>query len=258
MPVLQLVQAGTSRAAWALSSRGLSQADLAMQVVLPETDGRLLTTAVSFKERDETGRARLVPDPDGIALAADRAAGWARLARTPAAERRIAIILSDYPGAEGHEVGHAVGLDSLASVAAIHNRLAVAGYDSGNITVAVQPDRAPGADRRSVYHDPAAPPSDTYVAFYRWLTGGGGHPRDDPPRHAWHAGVAAGQGGGALVRLLASGADARAAGDLPLHRQQSRRGRARQAPPRRGHHRPYDAAAAARWGLGPRRRAGAG
>jgi cobaltochelatase CobN len=186
-PILQLVQAGTGRAAWEMSARGLSQADLAMQVVLPETDGRLLTTAVSFKERDETGRARLVPDEDGIALAADRAAGWARLAATPAAERRLAIVLSDYPGATGHEIGHAVGLDSLASVAAILRRLAAAGYETGegaldvsalargeairrgHVTIAVQPDRGAGADRREGYHDPAAPPAAAYVAFYRWL-----------------------------------------------------------------------------------------
>jgi cobaltochelatase CobN len=179
VPVLQLVQAGTSRAAWAASARGLSQADLAMQVVLPETDGRLLTTAVSFKERDETGRARLVPDADGIALAADRAAGWVRLAATPPAARRIAIILSDYPGAKRHEVGHAVGLDSLASVTAILLRLKSAGYHTGpvdlarlsrgetliagKIVIAVQPDRG------AVYHDAAAPPSATYIAFYEAL-----------------------------------------------------------------------------------------
>ena len=186
VPVLQLVQAGTSRAAWHASSRGLSQADLAMQVVLPESDGRLLTTAVSFKERDEAGRARLVPNPEGIALAADRAAGWARLAATPPAERRIAIVLSDYPGAERHEVGHAVGLDSLASVAAILQRLTAAGYRTGaedvgrlvhgeaviagNVVIAIQPDRGGGPDRRAGYHDPATPPSDSYIAFYRRLT----------------------------------------------------------------------------------------
>ncbi|MBW4022793.1 MAG: cobaltochelatase subunit CobN [Proteobacteria bacterium] len=191
VPILQLVQAGTSRAAWAQSSRGLSQADLAMQVVLPETDGRLLTTAVSFKERDGTGLARLVPDAEGIALAADRAAGWARLAATPPAERRIAIVLSDYPGAEAdeaaHEVGYAVGLDSLASVTAILRRLKIAGYTienetldawrlarrervwAGHCLIAVQPDRGAGMDRKASYHDPAAPPSHGYVAFYRWL-----------------------------------------------------------------------------------------
>jgi cobaltochelatase CobN len=196
VPVLQLVQAGSSRDAWTASSRGLSQADLAMQVVLPEADGRLLTTAVSFKERDTEGVARLVPHTEGIALAADRAAGWIRLAATPRGERRIAIILSDYPGAADggsrHAIGHAVGLDSLASLEAILRRMAAEGFTTGaipnaatiarrlstataplrfgEIVVAVQPDRAEGGDRKVGYHDPAAPPSTAYLAFYRWLT----------------------------------------------------------------------------------------
>ncbi|WP_284947694.1 cobaltochelatase subunit CobN [Acidisoma cladoniae] len=186
VPVLQLIQAGSTQAAWELSSRGLSQADLAMQVVLPESDGRLLTTAVSFKERDAQGLARLVPHEAGIALAADRAAGWARLAATPAAERRIAIVLSDYPGAAAtrHEIGNAVGLDSFASVTAILRRLQDAGYDTGpvdlarlakgetlrcgKIVIAVQPDRG-GVDRKAGYHDPVAPPAEAYIAFYRGL-----------------------------------------------------------------------------------------
>ncbi len=126
VPVLQLVLAGTSRGAWQTASRGLTPADLAMQVVLPELDGRLLTTVVSFKqERD--GRVLHQPDEDGVALAAERAAGWARLAATPRADRRIAIVLSDYPGLGGQR-GHAVGLDSFASLAAITRLLADAGY----------------------------------------------------------------------------------------------------------------------------------
>ena len=187
VPVLQLIHAGSTKAAWEASSRGLSQADLAMQVVLPESDGRLLTTAVSFKERDAQGRARLVPHDTGIALAADRAAGWVRLATTPAAERRIAIVLSDYPGAGAarHEVGNAVGLDTFASVTAILERLRNAGYDTGaahlsrlargetlrcgKILIAVQPDRG-GGDRKAGYHDPSAAPAAAYIAFYRWLT----------------------------------------------------------------------------------------
>ena len=55
-PVLQVVLAGSSREAWQSSSRGLSQTDLAMQVVLPELDGRLLTTAISFKAEQSDGR----------------------------------------------------------------------------------------------------------------------------------------------------------------------------------------------------------
>jgi len=48
-PILQVVFAGSSREAWQDSPRGLSQPDLAMQVVLPELDGRLLSTTISFK-----------------------------------------------------------------------------------------------------------------------------------------------------------------------------------------------------------------
>ena len=127
-PVLQLVLAGTDRPAWERSRRGLTPADLAMQVVLPELDGRLLTTAISFKAEAPTDAALQyarkihAPDADGIALAADRAAGWTRLATTPAHDRRIAIVLSDYPGLTGQR-GHAVGLDSFASLANIFSFL---------------------------------------------------------------------------------------------------------------------------------------
>ncbi len=137
VPVLQAVLAGSGRGAWEAAQSGLSQADLAMQVALPELDGRLLTTAIAFKEAAaslpelEFAPTRLLPDPDGVALAADRAAGWARLAGTPRAARRLAIILSDYPGVglESGQEGHAVGLDSFASLDALLARLREAGYE---------------------------------------------------------------------------------------------------------------------------------
>jgi len=134
VPVLQVVLSGSAREAWAESARGLSQADLAMQVVLPELDGRLLATAISFKEQEpeipglEFARTVHTPDPDGIALAAARAAGWARLAATPRVERRVALILSDYPGAAG-QAAHAVGLDAIESTARIVELLAGSGYE---------------------------------------------------------------------------------------------------------------------------------
>ncbi len=132
-PVLQLVLAGTSRAAWANGFRGLGQADLAMQVVLPELDGRLLTSAISFKAAAapiaglEFERVVHAPDRAGLDLAADRAAGWVRLAGTARAKRRIALVLSDYPGTGG-QVAHAVGLDTFASTAAILRLLRANGY----------------------------------------------------------------------------------------------------------------------------------
>ena len=139
-PVLQAILAGSSRAAWEASPRGLNQADLAMNIVLPELDGRLLSCAISHKntavEWPELGYVRTwhEPDPDGIMLAANQAAGWARLATTPAQARELAVILANYPGSGGHQ-GYAVGLDSFASLETIIACLADAGYNVGAETI---------------------------------------------------------------------------------------------------------------------------
>ncbi len=122
--VLQVVLAGSSQAGWAASARGLAGTDLAMHVVLPELDGRLLTGAISFKREGveipglEFARTVHVPCACGIALAADRAAGWVRLAKSAAPV--LGCVLSDYPG--GGRVGHAVGLDTFASLATMLGR----------------------------------------------------------------------------------------------------------------------------------------
>ena len=132
-PVFQLALSGGNREQWTGSRLGLGPTDLAMNVVLPELDGRILTGAISFK--GETSRnpdlefTRLVHQPDalGIDHAAELALGWARLARTPRGERRIACIVSDYPAKAGR-AGYAVGLDTPRSVIAIAERLAEHGF----------------------------------------------------------------------------------------------------------------------------------
>lgn len=132
-PILQAVPVGSPREAWEASPRGLSATDLAMQVALPEFDGRIGAIPVAFKAEENdaaTGLAtrRLVPDADGIAALAELAAGWISLAHKPAAERRLALVMSDYPS-RGGRAGFAVGLDTPASVAAIREALAGAGYE---------------------------------------------------------------------------------------------------------------------------------
>jgi cobaltochelatase CobN len=133
VPVFQLVLSGGGQAQWAESQRGLGPADLAMNVVLPEFDGRILAGAISFKGETERSDAleftRLVhrPEAEGIAHAADLAMGWATLRRTPRADRRLACILSDYPAKAGR-TGYAVGLDTPRSVIAIAGRLAREGF----------------------------------------------------------------------------------------------------------------------------------
>ena len=136
VPVLQVVLASNSQEAWASSPRGLSPSDLAMNVVLPELDGRLLTRAISFKTEDdfddriEFAPVRHRPCPDRIEFVARQAARWVKLGRTPRAERRLALVLSDYPARAGR-AGYAVGLDTAESVVQIVKLLHAERYDVG-------------------------------------------------------------------------------------------------------------------------------
>jgi cobaltochelatase CobN len=135
-PVLQAVIATTRRAAWRMSPRGLGPADLAMHVVLPELDGRVLAGALAFKDALPAEAALAFtafascPEPDRIASVADRVAAIVRLRTTARAERRVAVVMPDYPGAPGR-TGYAVGLDVPASIVALLADLAAAGYRVG-------------------------------------------------------------------------------------------------------------------------------
>ena len=161
-PVLQMALATSTRAAWEESARGLSPADLAMHVVLPEVDGRILAGVASFKEpaaRDpalEFARHEHRPDPDRIAAIARRAAAWARLRRKPEAEKTAAVVLSTYPG-KAWQMAHAVGLDALASGEAVLADLAHDGWPV-----------APGAPLTTGLQETIAWPLDQYrVALSR-------------------------------------------------------------------------------------------
>jgi cobaltochelatase CobN len=133
VPVFQVVSAITKRAAWRDSARGLGAADLAMHVVLPELDGRVLAGAIAFKDPlpPQAGLAFSAfasrPEPDRVAMVADRIAAHILLQALPASERRVAILMPDYPGAPGR-TGYAVGLDVPASVIALLYDLSAAGY----------------------------------------------------------------------------------------------------------------------------------
>jgi cobaltochelatase CobN len=143
VPILQVVQAQSTRAAWSSSPRGLAPSDQAMNVVLPELDGRLFTRTIGFKheepldDRLEFAPVRYQPDGERIAFVARLAAAWCRLRSTPAAERRVALMLSDYP-ARGGRRGYAVGLDTARSVEQICRTLAEHGYATGGRAIAAQ------------------------------------------------------------------------------------------------------------------------
>jgi len=136
-PILQVAFAGVEEADWQQAARGLGPRDLAMNVALPEVDGRLFTRAVAFKAAarfDEVTQCGIVVPqvaPDRVAFVADLAANWANLRRTASAERRVALVLANYPNRDGR-IGNGVGLDTPASTAAIIAVLAEAGYSVGD------------------------------------------------------------------------------------------------------------------------------
>ena len=132
-PVLQVIFSGSSRAAWEASPQGLMARDLAMNVALPEVDGRILSRAVSFKAAaiyDPVVEANIVghePLPDRVDFAAQLAANWARLRRAAPGERRVAIVLANYPNRDGR-LGNGVGLDTPAGTIEVMKAMAAAGY----------------------------------------------------------------------------------------------------------------------------------
>ena len=181
-PVLQVVFAGGDEESWRTGTRGLGPRDLAMNVALPEIDGRILSRAVSFKAplgRDPETEADLVgyrPVADRIAFVADLARNWARLRAKPPAERRVALILANYPNRDGR-IGNGVGLDTPASAIAILRALAAAGYRIGDM-----PDDAQALIERLLAGptnaNPSAPAAETlsfaeYSAFFATLAAAG-------------------------------------------------------------------------------------
>ncbi len=137
-PVLQVVFSGGTREAWDEGTQGLSARDLAMNVALPEIDGRVLSRAVSFKTEDrfdpltECSLATYAPVPDRIDFVAKLAANWLRLRKTPAMSRKVALVLANYPNRDGR-IGNGVGLDTPAGTLEVLRALEDAGYDTGEL-----------------------------------------------------------------------------------------------------------------------------
>ncbi len=131
IPVIQAVTSTGSREAWAASDAGLAPLDVAMQVALPEFDGRIVGPPFCFKEEVE-GMVRYVADPERCRAVARLAVGHARLRSRPNAEKKLAIVLSCYP-TKNARVGNAVGLDTPASALALLRRLRDEGYQVGEL-----------------------------------------------------------------------------------------------------------------------------
>ncbi|WP_375279294.1 cobaltochelatase subunit CobN [Pseudooctadecabacter sp.] len=133
-PVFQVVLAASSEDAWSEGLTGLSSRDIAMNVALPEVDGRVLSRAISFKgeayfdEATECPIATYRAVGDRVDFVVQLARAWANLRGTPAAQRKVALVVANYPNKDGR-LANGVGLDTPAATVNALGLLAQAGYD---------------------------------------------------------------------------------------------------------------------------------
>ncbi|MGE3254455.1 cobaltochelatase subunit CobN [Pseudonocardia sp.] len=191
VPVLQGLCLTTTRATWEASDAALSPMDAAMQVAIPEFDGRIVAVPFSFKQTAPGDDLPVyVADPERTARLAGLAVRHARLRSTPVAERKLAVVLSSYPTKHAR-VGNAVGLDTPASAvvllralrragyavgefpedsdALIHTLIAAGGHDVEWLTdeqLAAAPTRVPLADYRSWFATLPAPLAERIVEHW--------------------------------------------------------------------------------------------
>ena len=126
IPVLQTMPAlAMDGAQWAQSREGLALSDVAYYYTPAELSG--MVDAMLITARDGATGA-LLPIAAQINAVADKAAALTRLQQTPAAQRRVAMLVYNYPAGEGN-----FGASFLNVPKSLHNMLAAmqtAGYQT--------------------------------------------------------------------------------------------------------------------------------
>jgi cobaltochelatase CobN len=133
IPVIQVVLSGGNQSTWEGDSLGLLPRDIAMNIALPEVDGRIISRAISFKgleyhcEQAQIDVVRYQSHQERMEFVVELARRWCRLRKLDNHEKRLALILANYPTREGR-IGNGVGLDTPASVIGILHDLKQQGY----------------------------------------------------------------------------------------------------------------------------------
>jgi len=133
VPVIQTMAASVPQNSWEISSRGLNPLETAINVAIPEFDGRIITVPISFKER-EVGHdgAFYAPHAERLARVAGFAARLVQLRQKGNAEKRVAFVLTN-SSAKAAQVGNAVGLDAPASLLNLLRAMRGRGYEVGSL-----------------------------------------------------------------------------------------------------------------------------
>ena len=132
-PIFQVILSGAAESTWAEGLHGLTARDIAMNVALPEVDGRILSRAVSFKgeaffdEATQCPIATYQARGDRIDFVTQLTKNWANLRRTPANTKKTALVLANYPNKDGR-LANGVGLDTPAATVHVLNLLKTEGH----------------------------------------------------------------------------------------------------------------------------------
>ena len=136
VPVLQTITTMRSASRYERADTGVMGFELALSVALPEFDGNVITHPISGKERTEdtadigTAPKQHFPMDDRVDHAVSLAVNWARLRHRDNDEKRIAVVLHNYPPSDDG-IGTAFGLDTPESTVELLAELDDRGYDLG-------------------------------------------------------------------------------------------------------------------------------
>ena len=136
IPVIQAILSSSTREVWADGMFGLTPTDIAMNVALPEVDGRIIGRAVSFKKETtkdpltDSSIIRYEAYPPACSYTADLALNWTRLQQKKNREKKVAVILPNYPNKDSR-LANGVGLDTPQSCIDLLKALDTAGYALG-------------------------------------------------------------------------------------------------------------------------------
>ncbi len=184
IPVLQVIMSGANEQSWLDDAHGLQPRDIAMHVAMPEVDGRIITRAISFKgrsHRSELTQSDVVqyqPHAERLGFVVELAQRWCRLRGKANADKRLALIMANYPTKEGR-LGNGVGLDTPASVMHILRALGEQGYvltdlpaDSDALMVQLQQGITNDPDSWALRPAQQSLALESYLAFFAGLPEG--------------------------------------------------------------------------------------
>ncbi|CAB9530395.1 Aerobic cobaltochelatase subunit CobN [Seminavis robusta] len=134
VPVLQATNSVGTRASWEQSTRGLNPLDTAMNVVIPEFDGRIITVPISFMAPQDESNTVMYYEAlqDRVEAVAKQATKIAKnLRHKDNRDKRVAFLLTNTSG-KAQRIGDAVGLDTPASLMKLFEAMQAAGYQLGH------------------------------------------------------------------------------------------------------------------------------